>query len=262
MRGSSLDADPAYQRDESAGVSGTPRELWLVRHGESVANVAASAAERADADVIDIGVRDADVPLSVHGEMQAAALGDWLSARGRPDVFAVSPYLRARQTLDIARGGSHGDQVVIDDRLRDRELGVLDLLTTVGVERRLPEEARRRRWQGKFLYRPPGGESWADVALRIRSFLADLDRDPARRVLVVAHDAIVMLVMYVCCGWTEHELLEFTRTNVVPNASVTTLARPDGDRWWSLRTFGDTTHIERSAAPVTSHPGDRDPEVL
>ena len=61
----------------------------------------------------------------------------------------------------------------VDERLRDRELGILDALTAHGVDVRLPAEAARRRWLGKFYYRPPGGEAWTDVALRLRSFLRD-----------------------------------------------------------------------------------------
>jgi broad specificity phosphatase PhoE len=38
----------------------------------------------------------------------------------------------------------------VDERLRDRELGVLDLLTMQGVKARFPQEAERRRWLGKF----------------------------------------------------------------------------------------------------------------
>ena len=64
----------------------------------------------------------------------------------------------------------------LDERLRDRELGVLDRLTRRGVEARHPEEAELRRRLGKFYHRPAGGESWADIALRVRTALADLDR--------------------------------------------------------------------------------------
>ena len=53
----------------------TIRELWLVRHGESTGNVAATGAERAGAELIEIDVRDADVPLSQVGREQAEALG-------------------------------------------------------------------------------------------------------------------------------------------------------------------------------------------
>ena len=135
-------------------------DLLLVRHGESMGNVAAAAAFASGAEVIEVGQRDADVPLSPTGVTQAQAFGGWLrdlAPEVAPQSVWCSPYLRAHQTATIALETS-GRQlpIRIDERLRDRELGVLDLLTSVGVEHRLPQEAARRKWLGKFYYRPPG----------------------------------------------------------------------------------------------------------
>ena len=135
------------------------------------------------------------MPLSSTGVEQAGALGTWLAGhRSALDVFWVSPYLRARQTLAIALG-DEGPQptMIVDERLRDRELGILDLLTSAGVAHLHREEAERRRHLGKFYHRPPGGESWADVALRLRSFLRDVSDTQGTSAFVVAHDAVVML---------------------------------------------------------------------
>ncbi len=111
------------------------RWLAVVRHGQSTGNVAAEAAEAAGAEVIDIPERDADVPLSDTGRGQAEALGTYFAgmlADRRPQIAMVSPYLRARQTAEIALAGLPVE-VRVDERLRDRELGVLDLLTARGV---------------------------------------------------------------------------------------------------------------------------------
>ena len=238
-------------------------ELWLVRHGESVANLAATAAEAAGLDVVTVDLRDADVPLSDAGEEQAAALGEWLATlpeNERPTSAWASSYLRARQTAQIALEPL-GDSVpiVVDERLRDRELGVLDLLTSHGAEARFADEMVRRRWLGKFYYRPPGGESWADVALRVRSLLVDLERQAtAERVLVVAHDAVVMNFIYVCTGIGEAELLEFARTHTVANASVTRLSRTTGSGLWELDAFSLADHLAAAGAPVTLHEGNPD----
>ncbi len=167
--------------------------LWIVRHGESTANVAASAAEAAGIELIDLTHRDADVPLSDTGEEQARATARWLAglpADQRPDVAVVSPYLRAVRTAELALAGT-GIPAGVDERLRDRELGILDGLTGHGVARRYPDEAARRQRLGKFYYRPPGGESWTDVALRLRTLLGDLRRDhPGRRVLLAGVAAL------------------------------------------------------------------------
>ena len=246
------------------------REILLVRHGESTANVAATAAEAAGSEVIDVAERDADVPLSEKGIEQARALASWLGgldlgagAGGGSGgtAFWCSPYLRARQTIGTALDEAGVDVPVrVDERLRDRELGVLDLLTRRGVEARHPDEAARRRRLGKFYHRPPGGESWADVALRVRSLLRDLDElhADADRVVVTAHDAVIMLVVAVCTGLSEYELLEFARGNTVTNASVTTLRRESGASWWTLARFADVDHLAEEDAPVTVHEGDPD----
>ncbi|GAA5092571.1 histidine phosphatase family protein [Microbacterium yannicii] len=235
-------------------------ELWLVRHGESVGNVAATQAEIDGAERIPLDIRDADVPLSPTGEEQAQALGRWLDGhRDDIDLFWVPPYARARQTLAIALGDAERTvPVTADERLRDRELGVLDLLTRSGVARFHPEETERRLHLGKFYHRPPGGESWADVALRLRSFLRDGLEQPGRCALLVAHDAVVMLLLYVLLPMREEELLDFAAGHTVLNASVTHLVRTsDG---WRLETFADVTHLQREGAEVTVHPGNPDVE--
>lgn len=235
----------------------TLTELWLVRHGESVANVAATQAEAEGRDTIPIDVRDADVHLSETGKVQAAALAEWMLRSGDGiDAYYSSPYVRARETLRIALGGGTDVVAVIDERLRDRELGVLDLLTRTGVARLHPEEAERRRHLGKYYHRPPGGESWADVALRLRSFLADLAAADHRCALIVAHDAVVMLILSLLLPLDEPSLLEFADAHTVLNASVTHLVwTTDG---WVLERFSDVAHLAAEGAPVTVHEGSPD----
>jgi broad specificity phosphatase PhoE len=238
-------------------------ELVLVRHGESMGNLAASAAEATGAEVIDVGLRDADVPLSATGVEQARALGSRLGGLPpdqAPEVVWSSPYRRAVETTMIALETAQLDVVVkIDERLRDRELGVLDLLTRTGVAARFPEEAARRQWLGKFYHRPPGGESWADVALRARSAVAELDqRASGNRVLVVSHDAMVVVMRYICENLTEAQLLELTATTSILNGSISRLVRLDPDPWapWAIAAFNDVAHLENLGVPVTQHSGD------
>ncbi len=239
--------------------------LVLVRHGESTGNVAAAAAEVSQSDVIDVDMRDADVPLSGTGIDQARAWGQslrHLPPAGRFESVWCSPYRRAQETASLAlQEVGVNLPLRVDERLRDRELGVLDLLTTRGVQARFPDEAIRRRWHGKFYHRPAGGESWADVALRVRSVLNDIDSwEHGRRVLIVCHDAVIMTIRYVCEGLSEQDILLAAKTNPVRNLSITRLMRPTGQGWWTLQTYNDVSHLERRDAPVTTNPGD--PHVL
>ena len=236
----------------------TPTRLLLVRHGESVGNVAAARADREQALVVDVVTRDADTPLSGRGREQAEALGVWLGAlppADRPEVVWCSPYVRTLETAGIALTAAGLDLPVRrDERLRDRELGILDRLTWRGVRERHPQEAERRRHLGKMYHRPPGGESWADVALRVRAALADLQqRDAGRRVLVVAHDAVVMLLRYVLEELTEEQVMAEPS---VRNASVTRLDRTDDS--WHLVVADDVAHLAALDAAITEHEGTAD----
>ena len=238
-------------------------ELILIRHGESLGNAAAAAAEAAAAEVITIDRRDADVELSPTGVAQAQALGGGLhpilGGDGQPTLVFSSPYLRAIQTAQLSlEVAGFPLPIRIDERLRDRELGVLDLLTWRGVQARYPIEAERRNWLGKYYHRPPGGESWADVALRLRSFLRDLTDVPdGSRAVVFCHDAVVLLFRAVCEGLTEQQVLNIGATTPVLNVSISRLAaQPDGT--WRLVRYNDVRHLEQSGIQVTEHSGSPD----
>ncbi|MFC5008517.1 histidine phosphatase family protein [Dactylosporangium cerinum] len=216
--------------------------LGVIRHGQSTGNVLAQQAEQDGLEEIAIPERDADVPLSDLGREQAAAAGRWIAGLPtgeRPHVAVVSPYLRTRQTAELALAGT-GIPAVFDERLRDRELGVIDLLTTRGVEARLPQEAARRRRLGRFYYRPPGGESWADVLLRLRSLLGDVRSEhPGGRVVLFGHEAVIMLVRYLVEGLDEASLTELAHATALGNCSLS-----------SWRSDGDGLRPERFNAPL------------
>ena len=94
----------------------------------------------ADAERIALTVRDVDVPLSALGERQSRALGRWmahLTDEARPDVVLSSPYTRARRTAELiveSKGAaSTTGPLIVDERLREKEFGILDGLTTRGI---------------------------------------------------------------------------------------------------------------------------------
>jgi len=225
-------------------------ELVLVRHGESLANVAAEEAEASGALRIAVPARDADVELSDRGRGQAKDLGRRLATEPVVDAVWVSPYRRAQETAAIALSAAGWDRSPrVDERLRDRELGILDALTGRGVRELHPDEAERRRWLGKYYYRPPGGESWADVALRVRSLVPDLGTS-GERVLVVAHDAVIWLFRAVLERIEERPLLDLAAADPIRNASITRLVG-DGSGPWRAALVNDVGHV----AEVTEHGG-------
>ena len=240
-----------------------PDRVWIVRHGESAGNVARDAAQAARAPRIDIGLRDVDVPLSDLGRRQAQALGRWFAekdASERPDVLLVSPYLRARQTAAaIEQGGGlapDGGDPTVDERLREKEFGILDRLTRYGIEQEQPEQAEFRRIMGKFYHRPPGGESWCDVILRLRSMLDTMSlHHGGRRVLIVGHQVVVLCLRYLFEALDEDGILAIDREGDVANCGVTEYDF-DPSQGTSgglvLRRYNFTAPMEREGAPVTA----------
>lgn len=238
--------------------TGIPERLWLVRHGESEGNLADEAAQRAGHGVIDLAHRDMDVPLSERGRRQATALGRWWADQPpdeRPEVVLTSPYARAAGTARLMVDAA-GWQTPLrrDERLRERELGLLDGLTAAGIRERFPEEVERRRHVGKFYYRPPGGESWCDVALRVRAVLDTVARDHAgQRVLLVTHQAVVMVFRYVLEDLDEKQLLSIDAEHRIANCARTGYAG-DGDGRLRLEIFNDAEPVADEGAPVTEEP--------
>ncbi|RBY92126.1 histidine phosphatase family protein [Blastococcus sp. TBT05-19] len=233
-----------------------PASIWLVRHGESIGNVADARAHADGAGRLELDVRDPDVPLSDTGRGQAEALGRHLASLPddeRPTAVISSPFTRALSTAQLSTAGLDL-RVRVDERLRERDFGAFDGMTGAGIREQFPDEARRRDLLGKFYYRPPGGESWADVALRIRSLLAtEALRHDGHRLLVVAHQAVVMVFRYVLEELTEQELLDEDRREQVANTSLTRYDA-DADGTLHLTSFNVVDHLVAESEDVTEEP--------
>jgi broad specificity phosphatase PhoE len=211
---------------------------------------------------VEIAERDVDVPLSELGVRQAQALGAWfaaLPADGQPNVVLYSPYVRAAQTAEILMQRLDRDELVAvhaDERLREKEFGLLDRLTVRGIAEHFPDLYEQRRHVGKFYFRPPGGESWCDVILRLRSVLDTLTREYCReRVLIVGHQVIVNCFRYLLERMDEATILEQDRLGDVPNCSVTSYAfDPTLGKRGKLapRLLNFVTPLEATGTPVTT----------
>ena len=241
-----------------------PKQIWIVRHGESAGNVARDAADLAGHARIEIAERDVDVPLSDLGRRQAEALGSWFGAMPlpeQPDVILASPYRRAVQTANMIAGKlplRHGLSVNTDERLREKEFGILDRLTRHGIQELHPDQAEFRRILGKFYHRPPAGESWCDVILRLRSMLDTISLHYAdRRVLIVAHQVVVLCMRYIVENLSEEQILDIDRLGDVVNCGVTEyMAQADGEAAGRLvlTRYNFMAPLLEAGAPVTAQP--------
>jgi broad specificity phosphatase PhoE len=183
-------------------------------------------------------------------------------------VVLTSPYRRALDTARLvvgaggtARGPAFSAQdLVVDERLREKELGQFYRLTRLGVEQRHPDQWALRREVGPFYYRPPGGESWCDVVLRLRSVLDSVALHyRGERVMVVCHQIVIYCARYVLEGFGEDEVLRVAREHDVANCSVTMYDPADsgaaGIRGrFALARFNVTVPVEEEGGAVTVEP--------
>jgi broad specificity phosphatase PhoE len=240
-----------------------PQILWVARHGQSAGNVARDAAEAAGEAWINVEFRDIDTPLSELGVQQSHALGRWfgqMDARERPQVVICSPYVRARDTarLLMEQAGlrdGHEVRLRIDERLREKEFGLLDRLTRHGIRQKYPELHEQRTHVGKFYFRPPGGESWCDVILRLRSLTEMMAREHAgERVLVVAHQVIVNCMRYLLENLDEAQILAIDKMGDVPNCAVTSYRLDDAGRCLEPQLVNFVAPLLETGTPVTAAP--------
>jgi broad specificity phosphatase PhoE len=212
-----------------------PRELMIIRHGQSTRNVKKDAAKAigSTADYSE-GLRDEDTPLTAVGISQAEQTGIVLGGGSfypggtdmAIDTVIVSPYVRTRQTANrLVHGLGYQPKMVIEERVREIEFGIFDGLTPDGMAAKFPEEVARRKRQGKYWYRPPGGESRPDVRLRVHSFLDTLRRDySGQRVVIICHSGVVLAFRSLLERWGEDEYMAVDKENDVKNCGITRYA--------------------------------------
>ncbi len=132
-----------------------------------------------------------DVPLNAAGCAQAVRCGeilrDLLIRDGgvpRDLDYVSSPLIRARKTMEIVRAtlGLDSAGYGVDARLAEISFGEWEGLTYTDVLSR-DKDIVARREADKWGFRPPGGESYAQVTARISQWHAALDRDT----VVAAH---------------------------------------------------------------------------
>ena len=187
----------------------TPTVIYLVRHGQSVANVDPTAYKRGDH----------TVPLTPLGRQQvegagrkiASSLGTVGLEKVRPVVW-TSPDRRCRETGAIV-ASSVNAPVRESILIREQEFGIMDGLGDDECASRYPDWIERQRMltaaMGKFYFRYPGGESRADVAQRVHQFFGTLHRDDFDPAIVVCHGvairAFLMMWLHVPVEWFESE---------------------------------------------------------
>ena len=126
-----------------------PREIWLIRHGETEWSRSGAHTGRTD------------LPLTAAGRDNAVAIGRWLNGRAFALVLS-SPMERARDTCRVA---GYGDAAHVDANLCEWDYGDYEGRTTPDIQ---TERPARSLWRDGV----PNGETIEQVAARAEAVLA------------------------------------------------------------------------------------------
>lgn len=153
--------------------------IYLMRHGETVWNVEQRLQGQGDS------------PLTPKGQRQAAAYGRRLAEEPLelPTLRVLcSPLGRARHTAEIvvAALGLPSERIETEPRLAEFAFGLWEGCTWEDIQRDHLDSYERRK-ADRWNVRVPGGESFADVAVRAGAWLAS--HDEATTWLAVSHGA-------------------------------------------------------------------------
>jgi alpha-ribazole phosphatase len=168
-----------------------------------------------------------DVPLSAAGTDEAVALATRLAAVELDAVY-TSPRVRARATAEACCEGRRL-QPVVDARLRELDFGSFEGRTYEAIEREEPDVYRR--WMEEpTTVRFPGGESFADLRVRVAAALAGYrDRHRAGTICVVTHGGVVRSAVADALGLADERIFAidvgYCRVSVVEWFGETAVVR-------------------------------------
>lgn len=198
------------------------REVWFIRHSESVANAGARTREAPTYPLSDLGFRQA--------EQLATALPE------EPDLIVVSPYIRARQTAEPATRRFPNASV---EEWPVQEVQYLDpflCVDTTQEERRGLAEAYWQRCDPD--HAAPGAESFIAFATRIGDAIERLAQRRERRIFVFCHGHVMQLIAWLTLARPQaidsaemRRFCHFMHGITVPNCSILPLHHhADGSR--------------------------------
>lgn len=202
----------------------TTTSVTLIRHGETEWNLSGRWQGHADS------------PLSQRGVAQAEALGKRMKSDDF-DFFYSSDLGRAMHTSRLV-GGPSGWEVIPREDLRERDLGVLEALTTEEMLESEAEIYRSFRNDGPE-YVPPGGESFKQFCDRCSKAVEAIAlAHEGAKIGIVTHGGVLgALFRYVL-----NVPLEKERNFVLLNCSLNRIEKKDNV--WNLVSWGDIAHLE------------------
>jgi len=198
-------------------------EIILIRHGETEWNSQQRMQGHSNSD------------LSSVGQAQIQALGQWMKNVPFDHIYS-SDSLRAKQTAEaITQFSAH--ELQFDQRLREKNFGVFEGLTSEEARERHPEVFRLFKTAGSK-YVIDEGESTQQLQDRALEIVNEIRiKHPEERVLLVTHGGFIRVVMKHSLGLS----LETPTRFLIRNTGVFRLEWEDK---WLVSQMGGVSHLE------------------
>ena len=203
--------------------------VLLVRHGSTEHSLAGRFSGRND------------LPLDERGQGQARAIAHHLAGLGGVDAIVSSPLRRAQETAG-AIAARVGGEVDTHADLIETEFGEWEGLTIDEVHLKWPELLAE--WLVRADVAPPGGESFADVEVRVLRGLREIvAAHPRRRVVVVSHVTPIKTLLRDALGAPQDAMFRF-------HLDTASLSAVDyySDGTSSVRTINNAEHPDPGPA--------------
>ena len=198
-------------------------EIILIRHGETEWNSQQRMQGHSNSD------------LSSVGQAQIQALGQWMKNAPFDHIYS-SDSLRAKKTAEAITQFS-GHELKIDLRLREKNLGVFEGLTSEEARERHPEVFRLFKTAGSK-YVIDEGESTQQLQDRALEIVEEIRiKHPEERLLLVTHGGFIRVVMKHSLGLS----LETPTRFFVRNTGVFRLVWEDK---WIVSQMGGVSHLD------------------
>ena len=195
-----------------------PRRIVLVRHGESERNALKGDQifyPPTEAGELLSAVPSENMPLSKNGQKQARLTGQALRKQyGTFDHIYHSGMRRVNETAEgilEAYTPAERSRMPVNHnlRIRERDPGYTYGMTAEEADAAFPWLQRHFEVVGKFFGRPPGGESVADVALRVGPFFKKINAENAgESLLIITHGGVISSFRYYIEGWSYRQARE------------------------------------------------------
>lgn len=217
----------------------TTKTIYLVRHGENLANLTK-----------ELSCRKVDYPLTPKGRIQAEQTGFYFQAKNIGAIYA-SPLKRASETARII-ASVNGLQTRVIENFRELDVGHLEEMGNDPRAWHIHFQVIRDWMDGKPETSFPGGENYFMARQRLREGIEKALDDSARgEIIVVGHGGLFSTGLLDLCPGTNPDIL---RRIEFHNCAISEIVMQKGDGRWvgELIRWADASHLSGEAAELVS----------